>query len=294
MNNPDVTFVVEERFGVAESPTWDVATGRLFWCDIPAGTIHALDSQSGQRTQWSLGEPVASFGLADAGQLVVALSSSVILFNLDTGKRELVATIALPPGVSRLNDGKVGPDGAFYVGSMDRSARPQGALYRVVDTGRIDILASGFSTSNGLAWARDGRTMFHSDSQGEMFVDRWDFSPETGAISNQRRLREHDLANGRADGGAFDMADVYWSAAPSCSRINRIALDGSLLGWVNLPISKPTMPCFGGPDMRSVYVPSLDSGVPEAGRDGIVSFRSDVPGLAPYVFGKRPMFVITD
>ena len=287
MSHPDVTFVIEERFGVAESPIWDTATGTLFWCDIPAGTIHALDPQSGRRRHWSFGEPVASFGLAGAGCLVVALVNSIILFKLDTGERELVATINLPPGVSRLNDGKVGPDGAFYVGSMDRSSEPEGALYRVDGTGRVGILTSGFSTSNGLAWTNDGQTMFHSDSQGKMFVDRWDFSPESGTISNQRRLREHDLANGRADGGAFDILATYWSAAPSCSRINRIGLDGTLLGWVDLPVLKPTMPCFGGPDMRTVYVTSLDSGLPETGKDGIVSFRSDVPGLAPYVFGNR-------
>jgi sugar lactone lactonase YvrE len=286
MNNADITFVVAERFGAAESPTWDAATGQLFWCDIPAGTIHSLDIESGQRRRWSFGEPVASFGLADSGRLVVALLNSVILFSLETGERELIATIELPAGVTRLNDGKVGPDGAFYVGSVDRSATPRAALYRVDKAGQITILTSGFSASNGLAWTADGQTMFHSDSQGDMFVDRWDFCSQSGAISNKRRLREHDMANGRADGGAFDTAGIYWSAAPSCSRLNRIALDGRLLGWVDMPISKPTMPCFGGADMRTVYVTSLDSKLPETDKDGIVSFRSAVPGLAPYIFGR--------
>jgi sugar lactone lactonase YvrE len=287
MSNPEITFVVAERFGAAESPTWDAATGQLFWCDIPAGVIHSLHIENGERKRWSLGEPVASFGLADSGRLVVALSNSIILFSLETGERELIATIELPAGATRLNDGKVGPDGAFYVGSVDRSENPQAALYRVDKAGQINILTSGFSASNGLAWTADGQTMFHSDSQGDMFVDRWDFCPQSGAISNKRRLREHDMANGRADGGAFDAADTYWSAAPSCSRLNRIALDGTLMDWVDLPISKPTMPCFGGADMCTVFVTSLDSKLPETGKDGIVSFRSAVPGLAPYIFGRN-------
>ncbi len=115
----------------------------------------------------------------------------------------------------------VGPDRAFYVGSMDRSPEPQGALYRVDPSGTVTELTRGFSTSNGLAWTQDGRTMFHTDSQGDMFLDRWDFDSTTGQIANRRRLREHDLANGRADGGAFDQEDIYWSAAPSCSRLNK-------------------------------------------------------------------------
>ncbi|KQN74921.1 SMP-30/gluconolactonase/LRE family protein [Devosia sp. Leaf64] len=280
-----VDFVIRERFGVGESATWNAATAELFWCDIPAGKIHALHIESGARREWSLGDEVASFGLATGGGVVVALSKSVILFDPETGTREVLASIDLPPQVSRLNDGKVGPDGAFYVGSMDRSPQPKGALYRVDAAGRVTLLTEGFSTSNGLAWTKDGKTMCHSDSQGEMFIDRWDFDPSSGAISNKRRLREHDLANGRADGGAFDITDIYWSAAPSCSRINRIDLDGNLLDWVDLPIAKPTMPCFGGPDLRTVFVTSLDSGLAAPGHDGIVSFRVATPGLPPYIFG---------
>lgn len=281
-----VQFLLKERFGVAESPTWDSATGQLYWCDIPAGKIHCLHLDTGHRRYWSFDGPVASLGLAQDGQLVVALARSVVLFNPQTGTVETVANIALPAQVSRLNDGKVGPDGAFYVGSMDRSTHPQGALYRVDASGGVTELTGGFSTSNGLAWTQDGRTMFHSDSQGDMFIDRWDFDPRVGQIANRRRLREHDMASGRADGGAFDLENIYWSAAPSCSRVNRFDLDGNLLDWVDLPIAKPTMPCFGGPDMRTVFVTSLDSGIPASGHDGIVQFRVSVPGKAPDVFGR--------
>lgn len=279
-----VEFVVRERFGVAESPTWDQDSGQLFWCDIPAGTIHALHLESGGRRSWQFDGPVASFGLAQGGRLVVALASSIVLFDPGLGQVERLADVELTRHSSRLNDGKVGPDGAFYVGSMDRSPAPEGTLYRIDARGKVTVLASGFSTSNGLAWTLDGRTMFHSDSQGEMFIDRWDFDRADGSISGRRRLRQHDLANGRADGGAFDTADVYWSAAPSCSRINRIDLDGNLLGWVDLPLAKPTMPCFGGPGFRTIFVTSLDSGLAEEGHDGIVSFAAPVPGVPPFVF----------
>lgn len=280
-----VEFLIRERFEVAESPTWDPASGKLFWCDIPAGLIHCIHLESRERQHWSLGAEVASLGLAGTGRLVVALARSIVLFSPGTGDVHHVADIELPAGASRLNDGKVGPDGAFYVGSMDRSSTPRGALYRIDASGRVDILTSGFSTSNGLAWTHDGRTMFHSDSQGEMFIDRWDFDPASGRPANRRRLREHDLANGRADGGAFDMSDVYWSAAPSCSRVNRIDLEGNLMGWVDLPIAKPTMPCFGGPDLRTIFVTSLASGRQEEGHDGIVQFRVDTPGVPAHVFG---------
>lgn len=286
MIEADVQWLVRERFGVGESPVWDSATARLFWCDIPAGKIHALEPASGRRQLWQFDEPVPSFGLATAGRLVVALRNDVILFDPMTGRREVVAHIDHAKPDMRLNDGKVGPDGAFWVGSMDANpaGTPAAKLYRVAPGGEVSVIAHDIAISNGLAWNGTGTLLYHSDSRGSMWLDCWDFDAASGAVSNRRRLRDHDEANGRPDGGACDMAGTYWSAGPSASRINRFSAAGDLLGWVGVPLKFPTMPCFGGPDLRTVYVTSLDSR--EEGRDGIVQFRVETPGVPVGVFGQ--------
>lgn len=284
MTPPDVQWVLRERFSVGESPVWDRATGRLLWCDIPAGTIHALEP-GGHRQSWSFGEPVASFGLARGGRLVVALRNDIVLFDLASGTRENVAHIAHAKPAMRLNDGKVGPDNAFWVGSMDANPAeaPAAKLYRIDPSGEVRVIAGNIAISNGLAWNAEETLLYHSDSRGGMWLDCWDFDRPTGMVTNRRRLREHDEANGRADGGACDMAGTYWSAAPSASRINRFSAKGELLGWVDVPLKFPTMPCFGGPDLRTIYVTSLDSR--EDGRDGVVKFEVDVPGVPVAEFG---------
>lgn len=283
MKQPQVSFVVRERFGVGESPVWDAARQRLLWCDIPAGVIHALELASGLRESWSFGEPVPSFGLARQGRLVVALRNDVVLFDPDSGARQVVASVAHAKPAMRLNDGKVGPDGAFWVGSMDADGEAA-KLYRVAPDGAVRIVAGGIAISNGLAWNAAGTRLYHSDSRGGMWIDCWDFDAGTGAVGNRRRLRDRDEANGRPDGGACDIADNYWSAGPSAGRINRFSADGALLDWVDVPLQRPTMPCFGGPDMRTVFVTSLDSGAEPAGHDGIVSFRTEIPGVPVGVF----------
>jgi sugar lactone lactonase YvrE len=98
-------------------------------------------------------------------------------------------------------------------------------------------------------------------------------------------LREHDETNGRPDGGACDVEGNYWSAGPSAGRVNRFSAEGELLDWVDVPLARPTMPCFGGSDMRTVFVTSLDSGGGD-GRDGIVCFEVDVPGVPVGRFGR--------
>lgn len=282
-----VTFLVRERFGVGESPVWDGAHNRLWWCDIEAGVIHALSLESGVRQALHFDEPVGSFGLAGPDQLVVAFRRTVELVDLASSSRTLIAVVNHAKPNMRFNDGKVGPDGAFYVGSMDfgSAGEPQGCLYRVTQSGEVSVLVTGMTIANGLAWNREASTLYHSDSRGQMWVDAWDFDVGSGRIANRRRLRDRDEVNGRADGAACDVDGYYWSAAPGRSRINRFAPDGTLAGWVDLPLAHPTMPCFGGPDMRTVFVTSLNSGGEVEGRDGVVQFRVAVPGVAVCRFG---------
>src|SRR5690606_19113462 len=117
----------------------DAARQWLWWCDIPAGVIHALDVANGTRQRWAFDEPVPSFGLAQQGRLVVALRNDVVLFDPASGRREIGARIEHAKPEMRLNDGKVGPDGAFWVGSMDASGDgpPAGQLYRVGPDGSV-------------------------------------------------------------------------------------------------------------------------------------------------------------
>ena len=64
-------LIWDTRSGVSECPTWDPATRRLLFCDIPARRIHALHIDTGARETWEFPEVVGSFGLCESGRLVV-------------------------------------------------------------------------------------------------------------------------------------------------------------------------------------------------------------------------------
>lgn len=292
MIRPTATPVVTERFTIGESPVWDEASGELLWCSITDGDIHALDPGTGRRRRWHLGAPVGSFGLAGGGRLVVALRGEIVLFDPATGRRETVATVRHAHPLMRLNDGKVGPDGAFYVGSMDErpAKEPVGRLYRIGPDGGVAVRREGIVVSNGLAWSPDGRTMYHSDSRAR-WVERWRFDPATGAMADCARWLDLDEATGRPDGAACDVEGCYWSAGVSAGRLNRFAASGDLLESVPVPSLRPTMPCFGGPDGRTLYVTSLTENVPDDALaahplcGGIVALEAAVAGVPVGRFG---------
>lgn len=270
------TLIADLKGQLLESPVWDAERGVLFCCDIEAGLIHEIGLGDGPRRRWDMGAKVASLGLCDSGRLVVALARAVILFDPDSGARDALWTGFDEPETSRLNDGKVGPDGAFWVGSMDgRAARqPISRLYRITATGAEVALDGGIQISNGLGWSADGRQMFHSDSRGP-WVNRHDFNPASGHLSQPVRIRDLDESSGRPDGGACDIAGSYWSAGVSAGRLNRFAPDGALLEVVPFPVPAPTMPCFCGPGLRQMAVTSHRQGNEHPLSGGV--FLADAP-----------------
>ncbi len=166
--------------------------------------------------------------------------------------------------------------------------RPVAALYRVSPAGEVERKIDEIVCSNGLAWSGDGTLLFHSDSRGP-WIDRWQFDQATGEISERRRLAMLDEASGRPDGAAADAEGNYWSAGVSAGVLNRFSPEGRLIEAHPFPVPAPTMPCFAGPDLKTLVVTSLrPAGVGEESRSGgIFLAPSPVAGVAVHRFDDR-------
>jgi sugar lactone lactonase YvrE len=242
-----VELVWDLRCDTGESCTWDAATGCVLLCDIPAGRIHSWRVADGATQTWQLPELIGSFGVCRSGRLVVAFRDRVVLFDRATGSISELSGPLDQPATVRLNDGKVGADGAFWVGGRDESPAKtaEAALWRIAPDGRAERKAEGYQTCNGLAWSADGTVMFHTDSRRGR-LDAWDFDAATGAIANRRVLATLTEEQGRPDGGATDAEGGYWSAGISAGCLNRFSAAGALLARVPMPVPVPSMPCFAG------------------------------------------------
>lgn len=247
---------------LGESPLWDERRELLFFVDILAPAIHAIRLDGSGLRSWPMPAAVGSIGFTLSGRLIVALKHDLALFDPESGSLQPFARLPPDePGSTRLNDGKVGPDGAFWVGTMhDAPERePIGALYRVAPDGSVTKQIEGLKVSNGLAFSPDGTLMYHADTRS-FWLDRWDFSAATGAISGRTRIREFDGGIGLPDGGAMDAEGRYWSAGIYGGQINCFSLEGELLSSLAFPVPAPTMPCFCGQDLRLIAVTSHRTG----------------------------------
>ncbi len=289
--NPQFELLVDGHYALAESPVYDDRTGDLLWVDITEGTLHACKLNGSERRAWHFSEPVGCVGLTESGRLIVALRHSVALFDRTNGHRETIATLPHVHNEMRTNDGKVGPDGAFWISTMDDRAVKEsiGAVYRIALGGFPEEKIGNLRISNGLAWTADGKTMFHTDTRGP-WIERWDFDPVTGAISGRTRIRDLDDTIGRPDGGACDLDGNYWSAGISAARLNQFNRDGELLAHFAAPVPRPTMISFMGADFTTMVVTTAGHGLsdealkanPHAG--GIFTLKANIHGVPPFRF----------
>jgi sugar lactone lactonase YvrE len=280
----EVSCILDAKAELGECPVWSAEEQALYWVDIYAPSLNRLDPATGENRSWVMPDTIGSFGLRQSGGAVLALRDGFHLFDFDTGTATfLAAPDHLVPG-TRFNDGKVAPDGRFFAGTMDEEqlSRPIGALYCLDPGGSVHCAVDKLIVSNGLAWSADGQTMFHSDSKGQVI---WAYEYRDGRIGQRRTVARPTEAIGRPDGAAADVEGFYWSSGISAGVLNRWSPDGRLDRSIPMPCSNPTAPCFGGPDLKTIYITSLRHDVPSEVlaekplSGGIFAVRVDVAGV---------------
>jgi sugar lactone lactonase YvrE len=278
---------------LGESPFWHPDERALWWCDIPGRSLHRHHPRTGAHQAWAFDTDVACAAPLAGGQLLLGMRDGLWRFNPATGQRVALADAPYDPATERFNDGKADPQGRFWVGTIYEPRHPaQAALYCLVD-GRLERRAGGVTVSNGLAFSPDGRTLYWSDTKAHT-VFAFDFDGQDGSLSRQRvwaqfalRAPDQPLSayGGRPDGAAVDAEGCYWVAMFEGGRLLRLSPAGEVLSELPLPVRCPTMPCFGGDDLRTLFITTSRQNRPaeELAREPwagqVLQCRVDVPGL---------------
>ena len=256
---PRVYCLVDARASLAQGLAWDAGAQRLFWVDSPAGRLCCVSLTSGVVQSWSLPCMVGASALCRDGRLLVVLLDGVYLF--DPGTHDLHFLAGLDAGWAGVGlvSGTVGPDGAFWLCGMRRGAGR--SLVRVSASGTVArVAAMDALVPPGLGWSADGKTMYGADLAGG-WIGRWAFNPDTGGLGRRARITALDERLAHSGGGAVDLEGAYWSCDPSGGCVSRFAPDGRVLMRVSMPVPAPTVCCFGGADMRLLFVASRRAGL---------------------------------
>lgn len=275
---------------VGESAIWHEVESALYWVDIEGLTVNRLHAASGKFSSWKMGSNPSALAIDDNNVLVVATRECLLRLNTTDGSETPIADAPYDPSKVRFNDGRVDPAGRFWIGTMyEPRDQPAAEMYVLARDNLRCAWRGGMTNSNGLAWSLDGRTMFHADTTSHR-IDCYDFDVATGEHSNRRTIltfpsdKTAPDYGGRPDGATMDAEGMYWVAMFEGGRVLRISPAGEILREIKLPVRCPTSVCFGGPDLRTLYITSASHGrsseeiaqYPHTGK--VLSVRLDVAG----------------
>ena len=105
---------------VGESAVYDERRDALVWVDIGGKRIHRLHLAERRHEAWSVPDFPTSIGLRADGGAIVGLRDRVALWDYG-GEFRTLAIVEPDLPDNRLNEGRVGPDGAFWVGTMQNN-----------------------------------------------------------------------------------------------------------------------------------------------------------------------------
>lgn len=292
-----VEIALDCRTGVGEGPFWDAGTGALWWVDISGKGVFRWEPATGRRQSWQVGDFPSAVVLRRAGGALLAMRGGLRFFDPETADLTLFCRPEADRPANRTNEAKCDARGDFWVGTMqnnlndDGTDRPMigafGALYRVRPDGSFTREVDGVGLANTLAWTDGGRTLLFGDT-GSNVISAYPVLDD-GGLGEPRVFSDAKLP-GHCDGSAIDAEGFLWNARFAGGCLVRFAPDGSVDRTVELPVTNPTSCCFGGPDLRTLYVTSARHGLaPDAlarrpHEGALLAVAVDVPGTGSEPF----------
>ncbi|NOK04644.1 MULTISPECIES: SMP-30/gluconolactonase/LRE family protein [Myxococcus] len=267
------------RAVLGEGPFWMATEGALYWLDIPGRKVHRLELQSGAQASWDTPLRIASLAPRRSGGFIAGTERGLAFYEPRSARLERLLDPEPERPHNRCNDGKVDPQGRFWVGTMDdREKAPTGGLYRFDAQGHLARIDEGYTVTNGPAFSPDGRTLYVNDSPRRVTY-AFDLGPD-GAATRRREFLRFDEPHGFPDGMTVDAEGGLWIAFYGGGCVRRFSPDGAWLAEYRLPVAKTTSVAFAGDALDRLFVTT--------GRDGLSAEELEAQPLAGGLFELTP------
>ncbi len=293
----DAELVHDARNIVGESLVWDDRRRRLVWVDIIGRSIHAFEPETRRHEIWEIGRRVTSIGLRADGGAIVGLERHIAFWDWEGPVEPLVEVEPDMPR-NRLNEGVVGPDGAFWVGTMHNNIADDdspldipeatGSIYRYAPDGSLKRMTEDrFGITNTFVWPDAGTLVTADTLQNALFAYRI----EEGRLTGRHTLLA-GFERGLPDGSCLDAEGHVWNArvvGGSC--LLRLTPAGVIARIADLPCSWPTSCAFGGPGLGTLFVTSArftmtsDHLAANPQEGGLFALQVGASGQQAYRFG---------
>jgi gluconolactonase len=278
----EVLLQSEAEFSATEGPVW---TGKeLLFTHIPRNRILRYEPSSGTITEWRTGTNRTNglcfdvdgrlFGCCAGGRSIMRFdadgSNTVVVNRFEAHRLNTPNDLALD------RRGRIWFTNPVNEGNWDEGERPELEHREVLradpqpdGTYRVNRMTFGMTQPNGILVSQDNRTLYVAETGYDIKVDR---ELRAYPIKDDGTLGPYELlfawgADTRGvhrgiDGMCLDregniIATNGWEVAGPGPMLSVFSPAGRVLETHPLPVNRPSNVCFGGPEMRTIFVTSI-------------------------------------
>ncbi len=288
MTDVKVSVFADHVAELGEGPGYDPLTGHVWWFDILGQKLFEKHWDSGETLVHDLGMKASALAVIDRARQLIVTEHGLFISERASGRLTLHHPLEADNPVTRSNDARVHPSGAFWIGTMGRKAEEDAGSIWWYREGQVRKLFSGITITNSICFSPDGRIGYFADTRRNI-VWRVDTDPETGLPVSERSVFHHRTEEGGMDGSVVDAEGTLWNACWGAGVLNAYSPQGRLMRSIPLPARQPSCPAFVGPDATAMIVTTAQENMskedrraePHAGKvlvlDLTVSGRHDPP-----------------
>ncbi len=237
-----------------ESPLWDLERECLWWIDIQGQRLLRHTPRTQVNQQYPLPSMPGLLAICSDG-IVVGLEDGLWVFNANNKSINKISSLPNNLPNTRINDGKVDSYGRLWFGIMGKNAENGiGSLMCRNQDGEIVNVLSNITIPNSISFSIDSKTIYFSDSASKQLCS-YEISEDKAQLNNKKIIKTYNQ-NEYPDGSCIDSEGGIWVAVVGGARIERLDSSGMVTKIINLPVSRPTMPVFGGSNMDCLFITS--------------------------------------
>jgi sugar lactone lactonase YvrE len=270
MDKSGVKVISDRPCQLGEGPTYDPATGTLYWFDIVERKLLEKKMPSGELVIHDLPMMASALAVIDPERQLLVTETGLHLRDVATGKLTMHLPVEAGNELTRSNDARVHPSGALWFGTMakdEESGLGAGAIYWY-RKGELRTLFPDVSIPNSICFSPDGAIAYYVDSR-QNILHRIACDPATGLpLGEPKIFLDRSGQDGGIDGSVVDAEGVLWNAYWGGGRVDAYAPDGKFLRSISVPAKQSSCPAFVGKNASHLAVTSAWKGMDAAARGG--------------------------
>ena len=153
--------------------------------------------------------------------------------------------------------------GRIWAGSLneENDALLDGCLVKYELNGQPIIMDKNYYVANGPAIHAINQKLFHTDSSKRIIYE-FKFDAKRGLISNKKRWKVFEDAEGHPDGMCFDQKGFLWVAHWGGGMVSKLDEHGQTVAQISIPTKYVTNVCFAGPELDRLIVSTANHSSP--------------------------------